>query len=425
MAKRRANGEGSVVKRKDGRWMSAVTVGWDSEKQKPKRIFLYGKTQQEVIDKKNEIVQAQRAGTYTEPSKCTFGEWLDTWLNEYSKPNNRETTYDFYEYLIRVHIKPGLGHYALRDIRPEHLQRFYNQKRIEKVMDRKKKTNAPKKPMGERKQSPSEPKLLSPRTVRYMQIVINRALLKAVECWKIARNPNESIEVIKTPKAKVKFLEPEQIADFLESIQSDKWYAAFLTELGTGMRVGELAALKWRNVDLKSGIIHVREAVSRVNVYGEGTGKSKLVFHPPKTEKGIRSIPLPDDVTTELKRLKTEQKRLRRWITKGTETEEFDEETFVFAWEDGRMVEPGFLSKHFLKLIREKGYSDIHFHSLRHSYATMLLKNGEDLKVIQENLGHATYQTTSDIYTHVLEDLKEKAASKLNGFSKSKTSSSK
>jgi site-specific recombinase XerD len=92
----------------------------------------------------------------------------------------------------------------------------------------------------------------------------------------------------------------------------------------------------------------------------------------------------------------------------------------VFVWEEGGRVRPDYLSKHFLKLIRKQGYEGITFHKLRHSYATMLLEAGEEMKVIQENLGHAELSTTSNIYTHVLEKMKKRAAQKLNGFTKRK-----
>lgn len=407
MAKRRANGEGCIHKRKDGRWMAKVTIGWDPETQKTKQQYFYGKTQEEVKEKLREVINSKQNGTYTEPTKITFGEWLETWLKEYAKPSVRPTTYDFYEYLIRVHIKPEFEKIQLKNLQPEHLQKFYNKKRQEKKKNRD--------------------GILSAKTVRYMQIVVNLALKKAVECWKIPRNPNDSIEIIKTKQAKVNYLTPGQIAKFLHDICYDEWYPAFLTELGTGMRLGELAALKWRNVDLDNGIIHVKEAVSRVNTYGEeGTAKTTLIIQPPKSEKGIRSIPIPDDIIQELKKLKTQQKTLKRWTTKvysemnPEDQEEAINNSFVFIWPDGRMVDPNFLSKHFLKLAREKGISEVHFHSLRHSYASLLLANGEEMKIIQENLGHSNLQTTSEIYTHVLDELKVKAASKLNGFSKMK-----
>jgi integrase len=381
MAKKQAAGRGSIVKRKDGRWMAAATIGGQ-------RVYFYGSSQGEAAEKLDKALQESRDGVYIKPTKQTFGDWLNIWLKEYSKPAIRPTTYDSYEYIIRVHINPALGLIPLKELQPSQIQKFYNTKN----------------------------KTLSPSTVRHMHIVINQALDQALKEGKIIRNPAKATKPPKIEKKEARYLTPEQLAGFLESISDDRWYSAFIVDLNSGMRLGELCALKWSNVDLQKGTVTVKEAVSRINK----NGKWIFHFHPPKSKKGLRTIPLPSGAVEELKRLKKRQneEKLRLQIT-GL----YQDNGFIFTWEDGRMVDPTYLSKHFLKLIRQHGLS-VNFHGLRHSYASALLAAGEHPKVVQELLGDSTISVVLDTYSHVLPGLKERAASRLEGvFEKKKPSS--
>src|SRR5262245_51509078 len=126
MAKKRGNNEGSITRRPDGRWMAQVTIGRDPETGKPKRATFYGKTRQEVADKLTKALRDKQQGTFVAPHKLTLGEWLDTWLWEYKKPVLRPLSFRNYETAIRLHLKPALGHVPVQDLRPEHVQHFYN-----------------------------------------------------------------------------------------------------------------------------------------------------------------------------------------------------------------------------------------------------------------------------------------------------------
>src|SRR5919197_403268 len=128
MPKKRGNNEGSITRRPDGRWMAQITVGRDPATGKPKRATFYGKPRQEVADKLTKALRERQQGTFVAPHKLTLGDWLDTWLWKYKKPKLRPITFDSYEMLIRRHLKPALGRIALKDLRPEQLQHFYNEK---------------------------------------------------------------------------------------------------------------------------------------------------------------------------------------------------------------------------------------------------------------------------------------------------------
>jgi integrase len=414
MARKRANGEGSISKRPDGRWMAKATINGE-------RVSFYGKTQGEVKDKLAEALEQSRKGLYVKPTKQTFGEWLDIWLEQYSKPVIRPTTYVSYESLIRRHVKPGLGDIVLKDLQPSQIQKFYNQKLQECLIDRR--SEKTKRKQAEKanlnlESVQKKPTTISARTVRYMHILIIQALEQALKEGKIIRNPAKATKPPKSRKKEARFLTPEQLTAFLDSISTDRWYPAFKVDLNTGMRLGELCALKWENVDLEKGTITVKEAVSRI----KSNNGWVLYFHQPKSKNGLRIIPLPTEALNVLKKLKARQaaEELRLKLTG-----EYKNDGFVFTWEDGRMVEPNYLSKHFLKLMRENNLS-VNFHGLRHSYATALLKANVHPKVVQELLGDSTISVVLDTYSHVLPGLKERAASKLDDlFSSKKPSSAK
>jgi len=172
-------------------------------------------------------------------------------------------------------------------------------------------------------------------------------------------------------------------------------------------------------VDFDNYLIHVKESVHLVKTGDKKGPKTRLLVQPPKSEKGRRRIPLPGDVTAELRKLKKKQAELKLMLGQA-----YQDQGYVFTWEDGRMVDPCYLSKRFKKLIRAAGREDVSFHGLRHSYASALLAAGEHPKVVQELLGHATVGMTLDLYSHVAPDLKEKAAGRMNEILQRKRPSS-
>jgi integrase len=402
VAKKRCNGEGSIFKRKDGTWAAQASISGQ-------KFYFYGKTQGEVKDKLADALEQARKGLYIKPTKQNFGEWLDLWLKEYSKPVIRPTTYVSYESLIRRHIKPCLGNTILKDLQPSQIQKFYNQKLKESLIDRR--SEKTKKKHAEKADKSPEvaqktAATISARTIHYMHILISQALEQALKEGKIIRNPAKATKPPKVEKKEARFLTPEQLTEFLNDIDTDRWHPAFMVDLNTGMRLGELCALKWENIDLEKATITVKEAVSRIK---SGSGWV-LYFHQPKSQKGLRAIPIPTQAVEVLKKLKARQaaEELKLKITG-----KYKNDGFVFTWEDGRMVEPNYLSKHFLKLMREHNLS-VNFHGLRHSYATALLGANVHPKVVQELLGGSTISVVLDTYSHVLPGLKERAASKLD-----------
>jgi integrase len=388
MARKRANGEGNIIKRSDGRWMSRATINGEP-------VCFYGKTQEIVREKLQKALREVDDGIFTKGDKLTFGEWLNLWLNEYAKPTIKPGSYDYYEYLVRVHIRPDLGDVSLKKITIELLDKFYNQKKQQKKQRSKNET-------------------LSKKIVGDIRKVIGMALKKAVIKRKIAFNPNDFTESIGKTTPDIEYLTPEEIAEFLDKVSNDYWYPAFVTALGTGLRVGELAALQRSDFHLEKGFVSVCRNIVRVRTYKEDGARTQLLTQTPKTKKSVRKVPLPVDVIDEVKNLFKEQDKIRGNIV------ELRKDYNVFCWPDGRTVDPNYLTKHFKDLINKYHFKNVHFHCLRHSYASMLLANGEDLKVIQENLGHAELSSVTGMYTHVIDELKERSARRLDGFTKKK-----
>ena len=406
-------GEGTLYQRKSGsKIYLIVSTGKKNSSGNYKRQWIDLQTTNKNIakEKKKAILNdLEKKGRYDVPSKNLFSEWLDYWLNEFVKPKVKPKTFDDYEYIVRVHIKPKLGDYQLREITPELLLMFYNDKRSEKKLSPKKDTNG---------NYIASEKIISLRTLKKIQVTINASLEKAIAINKISENPNKYLDKIQYQSPEATFLNSDQIVEFLESIVNDRWYAAFVTDLGTGLRLGELIALTWDKIDLNNGIIEVSVTTTTIKNHNSVNNerKTSIITGTPKTEKSKRFVPMPDDVIEVLKKWKknqTEEKLASK------DYKNYD--NHVFTWEDGRPVRADWLSSYFSKLIHKLGYNNITFHKLRHSYATMLLEAGEEMKVIQKNLGHSDLSTTSEIYTHVLEKMKVRAAKKLNGFTKRKT----
>jgi integrase len=237
--------------------------------------------------------------------------------------------------------------------------------------------------------------------VRYIHTLIHGALEQAVKEGLVSRNVAEAVELPKDRKKEFTPLTPKQVRQFLTSIKGDRLYAAFLLELGTGLREGELFALRWQDIDFKNGVLTVRQTLTRV--------KGQPVFKEPKTEKSRRTVPIPQDILSELKVHRARQAQEKLLLGPM-----YQDKDLVFATVDGRPLEKRSFLRHFEDLLAKSGLPHVRFHDLRHTYATLLLQAGEHPKVVQELLGHAQISTTLDIYSHVLPELKQAAAAKLN-----------
>jgi integrase len=385
MAKKRGNNEGSIGKRKDGLWQASMTIGRDPLTGKLKRVFFYAKTRKEAADKLAKALRDKTQGSFVAPHKRTLGEWLDTWLWEYKRPRLRPITFDSYEMLIRRHVKPALGHLPLQETRPEHLQRFYNDMLAQG---------------------------LSTRTVRYCHTILHGALAQAERHQLVVRNVSRLTEHPGETRKEMRTLTREQVSGtLLPALAEERLFAAILLACGTGLRRGELLALRWQDVDLDKGLLHVRRTLVRVRSY-EAHGserKTRLVFHAPKTAQSRRTIPLPEGCVVALKHHKAQQAQERLLLG-----EAYYDDGLVFCLVDGKPIDPRNFARAFDQMLRKVGLPRVRVHDMRHTFATLMLELGESPKTVQTLLGHSRVAITLDIYSHVSLDLEKRAAAKLN-----------
>ena len=193
-------------------------------------------------------------------------------------------------------------------------------------------------------------------------------------------------------------------------LQKKRWnLVAFLMDLSTGMRLGELLALKWKNVDLEQGIVWVRESVTRVRTHDPEDVKTKLITQAPKTKSGCREIPLPIVIVVMLKKHKEKQE------SKVHEPDiHYEDKGLVFCTENGNYIEPRNFMRKFYNLLYKAGLTRTNVHSMHHSFATKLFEANESAKTVQELMGHSDISHTLNIYTHVMPEIKRSAIQKLN-----------
>ena len=269
MAKRRTRGDGSIHLRKDSRWEGRYVVGYD-DKGLPVTKNVLATTKSECATKLAQLRETLRAPTPDQPKPGIFlADWLDLWYQGYKKPNLRPNTQMSYERRIYQHIIPALGQAQLDKLTTADIQDFY----------------ASLKKCGRLIRTDLYGDGLSNQTVRGIHTTLHAALGKAVEENLIFRNPADGCKLPSAKPREMKVLEPEEIQRLLIQAREDGCYELLLLELSTGLRRGEICALQWDDLDMKTGALQVERQVHRV--------RGELVVSPPKTKAGRRTVLLP------------------------------------------------------------------------------------------------------------------------------------
>lgn len=379
---KRSNGEGTIFKRKDGRWCGAY---YDNEP-KPRRHFVYGKTQAEVKKKLKEMQENPIVKRGKEDS-FTLEKWVLFFLENYKKNEVKQTTFDSYMGVYRKHISGSwLGKLKLEKITGNDLQRFYNDK--------------------------SETGY-NAKTVKHMYILINIALAKAEQIRYIRENVNKFVILPKRKAYQASILSIQEANKILYEAKEDEIYPIVALTMCTGLRKGEVMALTWDNINFEERELRVEGSLCRVEKGRDEKGK--LVYEykimEPKTIKSKRTIPLIDKAVEALR-----IQRQRQTQMKEDYAEVYNDSGFVFTQWDGRIINQRIFMNKYHAFLKRYGISDIRFHDLRHTFASLLLEAGESPKVIQELLGHSMISTTMDIYTHVTKKGKTRALEMLDGL---------
>ena len=353
-----------------------MVIGYD-EKGLPKTKNVLAKTKGECIEKLKQL-QEQYAPPKSDKVKpdMPFGEWMDFWYQNYSKPKLRATTRAGYENRIYLHIIPELGDILLNQLTQNDLQQFY----------------ARLKKNGRLLHAEHYGESLSDTMVRGCHANCRSALEKAVQEGLIRVNPAVGCKLPPKKAREMQVLTREEIQRFLIQAKAEGYFELFLLELTTGLRRGELLALQWDDLNLETGELQINKQVYR-------TKEDGLLISQPKTKSSIRTVSLPQPLLTILKEYKESVNS--RWM-------------FPSPLKEDSPLDPAYIRTRLHLILDHAQCKQIRFHDLRHTFATMALGSGMDVKTLSSMLGHVSAATTLDIYTHITNPMRSEAEAKID-----------
>ena len=379
---KRGNGEGSVCRRPDGRWQGSITIGRDDRGRLIRKYF-YGKTRKETSEKLNRAIEEMRDNRFINKSdNPTVEQWCHEWLWSYKRNSVKQKTFDQYETILRTHIIPDIGDIRLDDLKTMHIQRIIN-----KMHDSG----------------------LSHRTIEVMKIVMHAALKQAQRNKLVGENVCENVVLPRKQPKRIRVLNEDEQTKLIAALKDNYIGRGLLFALYTGMRRGEVLALKWSDYDKNEKTISITKALSRVRTYNKDGNKTMLTVTTPKTDTSIRTVPLIDKAVELLAEHKRRQERYMELVG-----DYYTDNDLIFSSSRGDYLDPGNFNRKLNKTVKKIGIAQISPHALRHSFATRGLEAEVSLKAMQELLGHSSITVTGDIYTHILKEQKRKEISKLN-----------
>jgi len=353
---------GHIRKRSKGSWEIVIDLGRDSTSGKRRQHWETVKGSKREADKRlAELLLNHENGTQTDYRNLTFGAWLEEWFQNHVVSRCALSTIDSYQMEIRTHIIPALGNIKLNALRPQDLQSHYRHELSKGRTDGK--------------------GGLSPTTVLYQHRIISEALKHAVRTGLIGTNVAGNVDPPRRNRPEMVVMSPEDVSRFLEYATSSPYYAIYYTAIYTGMRLGEILGLQWRNVDLAEGVISITRSMFR---------RQRVThFLIPKTPSSRRQISMSSSLVELLEKHLLKEQANRALL--GTHLNADD---LVFAYPDGNPYDSSTISQHFGKLLSEAGLRHMRFHDLRHTHASLLLRADVHAKVVSERLGHSSVAFT-------------------------------
>ncbi|MFB7170142.1 tyrosine-type recombinase/integrase [Streptomyces sp. NPDC056254] len=382
----RANGDGTVYQRKDGRWEAAGYVLAAGNTRK--RIRVYGTTRTEALAKLTEKIASSNRGVPVPSAQGSVGTYLTYWLEAVAVHQLRENTHTRYTACVNQYLVPGLGKKKLAKLTAKDVRTWLNKLRTTcqccaRGIDARR-VQAHCCAAGA-----CCSKRLSPLTLAYIHSVLKSALEHAVREEEITRNVARNVRTGTPRPRRFEPLTADEARQFLAAVRNDRLFALYELALRTGLRKGELLGLQWEDLDLQTGTASIRRTLQRTQTGG-------LTALPTKTRASERRIALPSECIHSLKEHREAQEAEREEAA-----ERWKGSSLVFATPAGGPIDPANLNRHFRVLLDRARLRRIRFHDLRHSTATLLLEQGVELVVIKELLGHAHIGVTATVYAHV------------------------
>jgi len=374
MAKHRANGEGSIRKRSDGRWEGRY---YDTREPDPKkqRKSVMGKTQKEVKDKlKAALAELNDGAPLLVNDNPTVEEWLPHWLSEYRISDLRDGTYESYERHIKANIIPIIGHIRLKDLTGAHIQQMYN-----KLQESKSKGGYS----------------LSGATVVKIKNILSKALQQAITNKIIRNNPLLETNAPKVEDSDIRVMTKAEQKKFISVLPFYNSGNMFAVALATGMRIGELCALNINDIDREQKLIDITKTAGRRK--DKYTGEVSIKIGPPKTKHSIRKIPLLPSVEVMLDRQVQLVSELREKAGG-----KWNDNTLVFPTDEGNIHDLSGLRSSIGRILKRAGLPHMTIHALRHTYATTALNAGVAAQNVARLLGHKDGATTLKFYAHYI-----------------------
>ncbi|MBN2074211.1 MAG: site-specific integrase [Dehalococcoidales bacterium] len=370
---------GHIVKRSKNSYTIVLSLGRDPVTNKRLQQWVSVKGNKKDAEKRlSELLIQFDTGTFVKPEKQTVSEYLHSWLSDY-RQNLAQKTSELYLYLIDKHIIPIIGNIPLSELKTQHLQKLYS-KKIDSG--------------------------LSNVTVQIIHRILHKALKDAVRTNLLYRNVSDYVDKPKVPRRQMKSLSESEVHLLLEYARDTEYYSIFFLALFTGMRRGELLALRWCDIDLDLCTISLTRNLVYIH---SNKPEERIQVCDLKTAGSKRMIALSPSTVSMLREHKAKQVELNEQF--GTI---LNEDRLVFCHADGSPLLPNSVTHAWEKLTRKCGLLGIRLHDTRHTHASLMLKQGVHPKVVQERLGHSSIRLTLDLYSHVTPGIQEAAANRFD-----------
>jgi integrase len=374
--------QGHIRKRGKGSWAVVVDLGRDPSTGRRRQLWrsVQG-TRRAAEALLVQLLHQRETGIDQSPGKLSVADYLECWLRDYAKENTAPKTYRSYADIVRRHLRLALGSLPLTRLRPQHIQAYYSHALRAGRLDGR--------------------GGLSAMSVLHHHQVLHRALEHAVRWQLIARNPADAVESPRPARYEIRALGLAEIRLLLSVAEETAYGELVHVAVMTGLRRGEILALRWQDVDIDGGVLHVQQTVQRL----PGGG---FLFRQPKTARSRRAVALSPGTVRRLRQLCHQQ--LEHRLALGAD---YQDHGLVFATPVGTPIDPSNLRRAWLAILQKAGLEHLRFHDLRHAHASLMLQQNVHPKVVSERLGHSSVGITLDTYSHVLPSLQAQAAASL------------